>query len=167
MPAGSSRPSGHRRKPLTWPHAAQQLPRPHSLSPGPVLNCQWKGGCCRYRRAPALARRKAGSSQVPPLTPAWGARRQGGRGQRLLSPICPTAAELCLLPGSRKPGLGEHGGPGPALDPRVAAGNPASRRSRLLFIRLFVLLLPSVSSPGNRKWFCAMGSDRKLMTNYF
>lgn len=40
--------AGHWRKPLTWPHADQQLPRPHIVSPGPALNCQWNGGCCRY-----------------------------------------------------------------------------------------------------------------------
>ena len=61
---------------------------------------------------PALSGQKAGSSQVPPINSSLrgGTWRQGGRGQRLLYPICPTAAELFL------PGLGEHGGPGPALD---------------------------------------------------
>lgn len=66
--------------------------------------------------APALSRRKAGSSQVPPLTPAWGTQRQGGRGQRLLSPICPTAAELCLRLAAENRVWESMEAPGPAVD---------------------------------------------------
>ena len=112
--------------------------------------------------APALSRQKAGSSQVPPLTPAW-----GGPGDRVGGDSASSPPSALLLQGCFYQVWESMEAPGQLWISRLAADNPGSRGSRLLCVRLFVLLLPSVSSPGNRKRFCAMGSDRKLVTDDF
>ena len=112
--------------------------------------------------APALSRQKAGSSQVPPLTPAW-----GGPGDRVGGDSASSPPSALLLQGCFYQVWESMEAPGQLWISRLAADNPGSRGSRLLCVRLFVLLLPSVSSPGNRKQFCAMGSDRKLVTDGF
>lgn len=158
VPAGSSRPCWALEKAPDLAPCSPTVARTSHFKPwaGSQLSVEW-----RLLQVPWEPEGRIFPGPSSNSSLGVGDSRQGGRGQRLLFPICPTAAELFL------PGLGEHGGPGPALDLPGCSWQPSQPGIKAPFHQVIVLLLPSVSSPGNRKRFCAMGSDRKLMTNYF
>ena len=129
---------------------------------GPQLSAEWRLLQVPWELLHFLARRQDLPRSLL-LTPAWG----GGPGDRVGGDSASSTPSAPLLQSCFYQVWESMEAPGQLWISWLTADNPGSRGSRLLCIRLFVLLLPSVSSPGSRKRFCAMGSDRKLVTDDF